>query len=218
MQLAGRRFDTAEAVRISLADGKIAAVTRLPDAENKAALPWISPGFVDVQVNGYGGQAFNDYELTVEKVREVSRAMDADGVTTYCPTAVTDSFEVLSHALSVYAAACEQSDEVARRAPAFHLEGPFIGREDGPRGAHPLAHCRPPDWDEFRRLQDAAQGRIRILTLSPEYEDSPEFIAKAVGSGVLVAIGHTAANSEQIQAAVDAGARMSTHLGNGAHG
>ena len=67
-------------------------------------------------------------------------------------------------------------------------------------------------------MQEAADGRIRILTLSPEYDGSTEFIEQTVASGVVVAIGHTSADSSQIRAAVDAGASMSTHLGNGAHG
>jgi N-acetylglucosamine-6-phosphate deacetylase len=108
-------------------------------------------------------------------------------------------------------------DDVARSVAGIHLEGPYISREDGPRGAHPLAHCRAPDWDEFRRFQDAAEGRICILTLAPEYDGAESFLRRAVATGVVVAIGHTAATSTQIRAAVDAGAALSTHLGNGAH-
>ena len=115
------------------------------------------------------------------------------------------------------AAACRQSAAVAHAMPGIHLEGPYIASEEGPRGAHPLAHCRPPDADEFDRFQEAADGRIRILTLSPEYPAAAAFIARVVQKGVVVAIGHTAANSAQIRAAVDAGASLSTHLGNGAH-
>jgi N-acetylglucosamine-6-phosphate deacetylase len=219
MQIVGRRYDTGQPVRITAAGGKIDRLEPLLAAEAAHHhLPWLAPGFVDVQVNGYGGQAFNDPRLTPEMVFQVSCAMDGGGVTTYLPTAVTDSREVFSHALAVYAEACETMPEVAARAPFFHLEGPYISREDGPRGAHPLAHVRPPDWDEFRRLQDAAGGRIRILTMSPEYDAAPDFIRRASASGVVVAIGHTAADSDQIRAAVDAGARFSTHLGNGAHG
>jgi N-acetylglucosamine-6-phosphate deacetylase len=107
---------------------------------------------------------------------------------------------------------------VAQRVAGIHVEGPYISVEEGPRGAHPLEHCRPPDWEEFNRLQEAAGGRIRLLTMSPEYDGSPQFIEKVVGSGVVVAIGHTQADSGQIAAAIDAGARLSTHLGNGAHG
>jgi N-acetylglucosamine-6-phosphate deacetylase len=101
--------------------------------------------------------------------------------------------------------------------PGIHVEGPFISPVDGPRGAHPPRHVRPPDWDEFQRLQDAAGGRIRILTLSPEYEGSAALIRRVADAGVIVSIGHTAATPEQVRAAVDAGATMSTHLGNGSH-
>lgn len=214
MQFLARRYDTGEPASICIADGKISLVASADDG----VLPWVAPGFVDLQVNGYGGQEFNDFELTVEKVEAVSKAMDADGVTSYLPTATTHGFEMLANTMRTLADACEESPEVASRVPGFHLEGPYISKEDGPRGAHPLEHCRPPDWDEFQRLQEAARGGIRILTLSPEYDEAPGVIRQVADSGVLVAIGHTAATTEQIKAAVDAGARMSTHLGNGAHG
>jgi N-acetylglucosamine-6-phosphate deacetylase len=102
-------------------------------------------------------------------------------------------------------------------APGCHLEGPYISAEDGPRGAHPKQHVRPADWDEFRRLQDASGGRVRLMTLAPEVDGAIDFIRQAVAAGVVIAIGHTAATPEQIQAAIDAGARLSTHLGNGSH-
>ncbi len=216
MKITGRRYDTGELVSVSMESGQISSIDISQSSADSA--PWISPGFVDVQINGYGGQEFNDFELNEEKVAKVTLAQDACGVTSYCPTATTHSFEMLSHSLATIAQACESNPDVDRRVPGLHLEGPYLSPEDGPRGAHPLEHIRPPDWNEFQRLQEAALGRICILTVSPEYEGSAEFIAKAVDSGVLVAIGHTAADSDQIKAAVDAGASMSTHLGNGAHG
>lgn len=215
MQVVGRRYDTGESVVVQIEGGRI---TGLSPADPRQPLPWLAPGFVDLQVNGYQVQEFNDPALTVEKVENVCRAMDCDGVTGFCPTSTTHSFEMQARTMRILASACEQSAEVARRVVGFHLEGPYISAVDGPRGAHPREHCRPPDWDEFRRIQDAAGGRIRILTMSPEYDGSPRFIEQVVASGVVVAIGHTSADSEQIQAAVSAGATMSTHLGNGAHG
>lgn len=215
MKIIGRHYATCRPVALEISGGKI---IRISELDTDQRLPWIAPGFVDVQVNGYGGQEFNDPDLTVEKVEAVSRQLDADGVTGYCPTCTTHGFEVLSHSLATIAEAMETNDAVSRRAVGIHLEGPYISVEDGPRGAHPLQHCRPPDWDEFQRLQDAARGKICILTMSPEYDEADSFIATVVDSGVLVAIGHTAANSDQIRRAVDAGARLSTHLGNGAHG
>src|SRR5207244_4307325 len=105
----------------------------------------------------------------------------------------------------------------ARPLPARHREGPDLSPEDGPRGAHPRQHIRPPDWDEFRRLQDAAGGLIRLVTLAPEHDGALPFIEKLVAAGVVVSLGHTAASGACIRAAAKAGARLSTHLGNGAH-
>jgi N-acetylglucosamine-6-phosphate deacetylase len=138
-------------------------------------------------------------------------------VTRYLATCTTDSYEVFCHSFATITQAIDELPEVAARIAGIHMEGPYIASEDGPRGAHPREHVRPPDWDEFSRIQQAAKGKIKLLTLSPEYEGSLEFIKKVAKSGVLVAIGHTKATTDQISAALDAGARMSTHLGNGAH-
>src|SRR5699024_9366675 len=99
----------------------------------------------------------------------------------------------------------------------FHLEGPYLSTQDGPRGAHDKRYVKEPDWDEFCKLQESARGNIRIISISPEWDQAADFIEKANKSNVKVAIGHTAANTRQIHAAVEAGATLSTHLGNGAH-
>jgi N-acetylglucosamine-6-phosphate deacetylase len=179
---------------------------------------FLAPGLVDIQVNGYGGQEFNDPELSAEKVMQICLAMDRDGVTQFCPTFTTQSFELLRYSMATVAQAIDEHADIAARCTVLHLEGPYISGEDGPRGAHPLEHVRPPCWDEYQKLQSAALGKIGILTMSPEFPDSAQFIQRVVDSGVVVAIGHTAASSDQIAAAIDAGATMSTHLGNGAHG
>jgi len=218
MQLFGRRYDTSQAVRLEIAGERIADVTPVEaPGEDTQRWPWIAPGLVDLQVNGCGGREFNSADLTSDDVAAVIRWMDRFGVTRFCPTLTTERFEVLQCALRVIAAACDGSAEIARRMAGIHLEGPYLSSEDGPRGAHPREYCRRPDWDEFQRLQEAAGGRIRLLTMAVEFDEAPAFIRRAANSGVVVAIGHTAANSDQIRAAVDAGARMSTHLGNGAH-
>lgn len=218
MQLFGRRYDTGEGVCLDIAGGKISRATACsPDADGFGHWPWLAPGLLEVQINGYGGQEFCAADLTVEKVVEIVRAFDSFGVTRCLPTLTTQRFQVQEHALRTLAAACDSAPDVARRIVGLHVEGPYITREDGARGAHPLAHCREPDGDEFQRFQEAADGRIRILTMSPEHDGSAEFIRRVVDSGVVVAIGHTAAQRSQIRAAVDAGARLSTHLGNGSH-
>ncbi len=211
-----RHYNTDDPIVVSFDDGVICDISPLESRSDNLLV--LAPGLVDVQVNGYGGQEFNDPELTAEKVLQICLAMDRDGVTQFCPTFTTQSFELLRHSMATVAQAIDEHADIADRCTVLHLEGPYISDEDGPRGAHPLEHVRPPCWDEFQKLQSAARGKIGILTLSPEFPQAGQFIQQVVDSGVVVAIGHTAASSMQITAAIDAGATMSTHLGNGAHG
>lgn len=220
MHLLGRHYLTGEPVDVQIDAGRVAAVApldRTKRAGTPTDLPWIAPGFVDLQINGHGGQEFCSRELTPEKVDQIVRRQAEFGVTQLCPTVTTADFDTLAHSLRTIALACAQSEQLSRRVLGIHLEGPYISPHDGPRGAHPRAHCRRPDWDELQRLQEAAANRICLVTLSAEFDESPDFIAKLVESGVTAAIGHTAADSQQIRRAVDAGATLSTHLGNGAH-
>ncbi len=119
------------------------------------------------------------------------------------------------HGLRTIAAACDAFPDVAARIAGIHLEGPFLSERDGYRGAHPVASIRDPDWELFQEFQAAASGRIVLITLAPERVGSLEFIRRATGMGVVVALGHTAADGATIHAAAQAGARLSTHLGNG---
>ena len=216
MQLIARRYDTQDLVEIELSGSAIRQLRPITAAHSDT-VPYVSPALIDLQVNGYGGQEFSAASLTAAHVRHITSEMSPFGVGRYLPTVTTNSADVLEHAVRTIAAARAADESLARRIPGIHLEGPFISPEDGPRGAHPARHCRAPDWEFFSRLQDAAGGLIRLLTLSPEFQGAAQFISRATNSGVVVAIGHTAASSEQIHAAVDAGARLSTHLGNGAH-
>ncbi|HEY5314677.1 MAG TPA: amidohydrolase family protein [Pirellulales bacterium] len=217
MQFIARRYDNRELVEVSIADGRIARVGPVAGGNDRADAPWVAPGFLDLQVNGYLGQEFSSLALTPAKVAQIVRAHFAFGVTGICPTLTTQSLEVLAHGMRAIAACCESSADVGRAVLGIHLEGPYFCQDDGARGAHPVEHCRTPNWAEFCRLQEAAGGRIRILTMSAEFDEAPDFIAQATASGVIVAIGHTGASGRQIRAAVDAGAQLSTHLGNGAH-
>jgi N-acetylglucosamine-6-phosphate deacetylase len=217
MRFQARRFDNATPVEIETEHGRVLRVRPIAEPAQRTSLPWVAPGFVDVQVNGYNGQEFAAPDLTPEKVATIIRKHFEFGVTGICPTLTTQSFDVMQHGMRQIAAACEQWPEVAAAMVGIHQEGPYFAEEDGPRGAHPLEHVRPPNWDEFQRLQEAAGGRIKILTMSVHFDNAAEFIAQVTASGVVVAVGHTGATGSQIRAAVDAGAQLSTHLGNGAH-
>ena len=177
---------------------------------------YVTPGWIDLQVNGFAGVDYNSPSSSHEEIARSIRAVLQTGVTRFFPTVITGSPEDMSGALANLAQAKEATWEGAAM-EAFHLEGPYISPEDGPRGAHPARWVRPPDLDEFHRFQEAARGNIRLVTLSPEWPDAPRFIEALVGEGVVVSIGHTRATSEEISAAVNAGATLSTHIGNGAH-
>jgi N-acetylglucosamine-6-phosphate deacetylase len=180
-------------------------------------LPFVGPGLVDLQINGYQGLDFNEFPIDPQTVISATRALWKEGVTSYYPTVTTNSDQLIEEAMRAIAQACRIDGDCARGIAGIHLEGPFISPEDGARGAHLATFTKPPDWQLFQRWQEAAEGRIRIVTISPEWPDSASFIANCTASGVTVSIGHTAATPEQIREATAAGARMSTHFGNGAH-
>ncbi|WJH33920.1 N-acetylglucosamine-6-phosphate deacetylase [Paenibacillus sp. CC-CFT747] len=138
-------------------------------------------------------------------------------MTSYFPTVITNGDEAIAQAVRSIAEACRQDPVSAAGIGGIHLEGPFLSPEDGPRGAHDRRFTKAPDWDLFQSWQEAADGKILIVTLSPEWPGSAAFIEQCTKSGVIVSIGHTAAEPAQIREAVSAGATLSTHFGNGAH-
>jgi len=184
--------------------------------EPASGLPFLAPGFIDLQVNGFDGVDYNSPDTTHEDIARSLRTQFATGTTRLLPTVITGSREgMLGSLKNLYAAKQALPEGVAIE--GFHVEGPHIAAEEGPRGAHPKQHVRPPDVDEYRRWQDATGGLVKLVTIAPEWPEAPAYIEALVQEGVTVAIGHTAAQREHIQAAVSAGATLSTHLGNGAH-
>ena len=177
---------------------------------------WIAPGWVDIQVNGFAGVDYNAPAAPQEEIARSVQVLYSAGVTRFYPTVITGSPEDMLGALQNLARAkAALAEGVAM--DGFHVEGPSISPDDGPRGAHPKRWVRPPDIDEFLRWQDAAGGRIRLVTLAPEWPGAPRYIESVTARNVVVSIGHTNANAQNIADAVSAGATMSTHLGNGAH-
>ncbi len=206
--LTGTDVATGESITLEFNE-KILART-LADTESDL---YLAPGFIDLQINGFAGIDFNNPLATQAELALAIDSIVATGVTRCLPTVITGAAEDMLACL-------KNLREAQRRHPAiegFHVEGPHIAPEDGPRGAHPVRHVRPPDIAEFERWQDATEGNIRLITLSPHWPEAPAYIRAITTAGVAASIGHTGATAEQIAAAVDAGATLSTHLGNGAH-
>ncbi|MFQ5730323.1 MAG: N-acetylglucosamine-6-phosphate deacetylase [Planctomycetaceae bacterium] len=218
MQFQARSYETGEPLSITIDGETIAAIEPIIPETDVDDLPWVAPGLFDLQINGHGGTWFSDDKLTADDVLAMLESHFQYGITRLCPTLVTNSHEALACGFAAIDEACRREEWAKKMVPGCHLEGPFISPVDGPRGAHPPEHVRPADWDEFQKLQAVSGNRIRLVTLAPEVDGAISLIRKAVASGVVVAIGHTNAEAGEIAAAVDAGATLSTHLGNGAHG
>lgn len=212
MTVTGIHPGTGQPVRVQARSGLIERVE--PSVAPSRA--YLSPGWVDLQVNGFAGVDYNDPDSPADEIGRSIDVQRSTGVARFYPTVITGSHDDMTGSLRNLALA-KRSLPNGDAMLGFHVEGPWISPLDGPRGAHPRAHVRPPSREEFERFQDAAEGAIRLVTLSPEHEEAPEVIQHMRAAGVVVSIGHTNATPAQISDAVSAGATMSTHLGNGAH-
>lgn len=208
--IVGREL-SGRAVRIDWKDG---VLTRVEPFLTRERLPWVAPGFFDVQVNGYAGVDFNTDGGG--SLRTAAEALWAEGCTAFLPTIITDTPEAIEARLRRLDLEAGSAPLLRHSIPGFHVEGPFISPLDGPRGAHAAESVCPPSIEPVRNWNGACGGRLRILTLSPEWEGAEEVISGAAALGIVVSIGHTAASPEAIERAVRAGATCVTHFGNGA--
>jgi N-acetylglucosamine-6-phosphate deacetylase len=212
----GLHYITGKPIQVKIENGKIATIKEIKKLNDKNNKSYIAPGFFDNQVNGFAGVsfAFGESDLTLEGIEKATRELWKFGVTTYLPTLTTNSQEVLVTNFSLLAKAVDD-EKLLGSIPGFHLEGPYINPEDGYRGAHPKQFVRLPDWNEFMEMYKASGGNILQVTVSPEMERAQDFIKKCKEKGIIVAVGHHNANKKQLDLAVENGARISTHLGNG---
>ena len=189
-------------------------ITRLGETSETSDC-YLVPGLIDLQVNGCAGYDLNSGEISAETLTGLVDVMRQGGVTCFAPTLITASEQSLLNRIRVMAESRRSHSKVAASVPFLHIEGPHISPLDGYRGAHPAQCVRPPSIAEFDRWQDAAGGLVGLVTLSPHFDESCEYIQALVKRGVRVALGHTHASPQQIRSAVDAGASLATHLGNG---
>ncbi|MBI5687170.1 MAG: amidohydrolase family protein [Verrucomicrobia bacterium] len=222
MLIRGKHIATGQVVDVRVNDttGIIADVAppdpaRAPNAGS--AELFVAPGLLDIHINGFAGVDFQNPATTADDLVRATREQLRHGTTQYLVTIVSEAHDRMAACFRGVTRAREERPELARAIPGFHLEGPYISAEDGPRGGHYANAVRPPSWEEFQRFQEAADGRIKLVTIAPELPGMMRFIEQAVASGVVVGLGHTAANAQQIADAVAAGATVATHLGNGSH-
>ena len=184
---------------VEIADGRVAAVGLSSSNGRGIAVP----GFVDVQVNGFGGVDF--LETDGDGYRQAGEALLETGVTSFLPTLITAPETDLLAALAEV-----PRTPVGPRILGVHLEGPFLAARR--LGTHRSDGRRDPDRALLERL--LAAGPVRMMTLAPELAGALELIDDLVARGVTVSCGHSDATAEQTTAAFDRGARMVTHLFN----
>ena len=198
---------------IRVADGIIADLRECPDVpEGRFICPG---GLIDTQVNGAVGFNYSGEDLDVNQVRLICEDLAKHGTLQHFATIITRPEELILRNLDVIVKAVEEDEFVRRSITGIHIEGNFISRLDGPRGAHDLRYVRDADIAEFDRWKEHARGLLKYITIGAEANGAEQLIRHAVSKGVAVAIGHTGATREQIDRAVEAGATLSTHLGNG---
>jgi N-acetylglucosamine-6-phosphate deacetylase len=175
----------------------------------------VGPALFDPQVNGFAGVDFMNADLTQDDLEHATKALQQAGCSHFLLTLITEAPGFLENQFNMLRGYIEASPLLKDAILGFHLEGPFLSEETGYIGAHPAQCACDPDWDLFQTWQEAAGGMIRLVTLAPERSGSEKFIQRCVDENILVSLGHTNASIDDLQRAVDAGARMFTHLGNG---
>jgi N-acetylglucosamine-6-phosphate deacetylase len=174
----------------------------------------LAPGLIDIHI--HGGVGYDVMQNDDNSRAAFERFLVQHGVTSYYPTTVTASMNETLRALEYLARAVEQAEKSAApqraRPLGIHLEGPFLSHLR--RGVHPPEKLVTPDVKTFDRFWQAAQGRIRVMTIAPELPEALEVIAEANRRGVCVSIGHSDATLEQAKAGIAAGARHATHTFN----
>lgn len=173
------------------------------------------PSLFDLQVNGFAGVDFQQPRIEIDAMRRAVASLRKHQTHRILLTLITDAVDALCRKFAGIEELRRADPMIAGTICGYHLEGPWLSPEPGFCGAHPPQHMCAPSLADFRRLQDAAGGNIRLLTIAPEWPGSDEFIATVARENVVVSLGHTDASEAQIDAAVRAGATMCTHLGNG---
>jgi len=171
-------------------------------------------GYIDLQVNGFGGVDFNADDLDDEAMHKACLCLRDDGAAGFLPTIITSDLNAMCNRLTRLVEFRDSEPLAQEMFLGVHIEGPFISKVPGYVGAHPPAAVRPADLDELKRLLDAAAGLTKIVTLAPEHDTNQQLTRHLTDQGVTVSAGHCNPSLEQLRAAIDAGLTMFTHFGN----
>ncbi len=181
----------------------------------------------DLQVNGYAGIDFNtgygktnsndssDRLITSDQLLFACKKLYEDGIEKILLTIITDHIPSMYKCINNISKIIEKEKFIKNIITGFHIEGPFINPSDGYRGAHPLDAIKPASIEDMKKILEAGEGKIKIVTLAPEQDKNFKVTNMLIKKGIVVSAGHTDASLEQLKGAIDSGLSMFTHLGNG---
>ncbi len=170
---------------------------------------YVIPGLTDLHFHGCVGEDFSD--ATPDGLQKMADYELSRGVTQICPAGMTLGEDQLTR-ICQNAAAHRAKNPGGAELVGLHLEGPFLCKAK--KGAQNEAFLHDPDPAMLHRLQQAAQGMVKLVTLAAEQPGALEFIRSAQEDGITVSLGHTTADYDTACAAYEAGARQATHLFN----
>jgi N-acetylglucosamine-6-phosphate deacetylase len=171
--------------------------------------------YFDIQVNGAFGVDFNDSSLTFDQFQMSLSQLRGSGVEKLLPTIITDDVDVMCARIRKLVDFKNANTDVLQMVAGIHLEGPFLSPIDGFRGTHPREYIAKANVEDMKRLLEAGQGLVRLVTLAPEHDYGFETLRYLVSQNVRVFAGHTDASHHCLSEAIDQGLAGFTHLGNG---
>lgn len=170
---------------------------------------------IDLQVNGYAGTDFCSHNLTAEELHTGCEALIKDGFDGILATLITDSVENLADKLTNLVKLRDQDDLAKQVIWGFHIEGPFLNPEPGYIGAHEPQYVSKANVEDAKRILDAGNGLVQLMTLAPEQDAGGKTTKFLAEQGVRVAAGHCNPSLGELETSIDSGLSMVTHFGNG---
>lgn len=192
---------------VSISNGLIDQVG-LPPGSGGLAIP----GFVDLQVMGFGGVDFTT--ASAQEWRDAESQLASTGVTSYLANIISNDFTVVERALEVAEQVSSQDQSSRALLKGVHLEGPFLSQEKA--GIHSKDFLRSPDLKVAQNWIDS--GSVTFMTVAPELPGAIDLIASLTEQGVVVSLGHSNGTAEEAGAGFDAGATAVTHIFNAMSG
>ncbi|PGL72843.1 N-acetylglucosamine-6-phosphate deacetylase [Bacillus sp. AFS055030] len=199
---------------ILIENGKISEITtdrpscEILDYANFVAIP----GLIDLHIHGIAGN--DTMDASIHSLREMSLSLARHGVTGFLPTTLTHDFEKIKKAVKIVSDSMGQTE--GAEIIGSYVEGPYITTEH--RGAHPVKYIRELQTDELYELIKVSNNTVKVITIAPEKENAGEAIKLLTDKGIHVSIGHTNADFDTTNNAIEHGARISVHTFNGMRG